>query len=241
MVQYQHARPMMGSYTKKSPVYYGKNKVVKISNTTKPKYKKNPAVYYSNPMAYKKMYPRIHTPYVHKQPTKKAVHPYYRRFFQYPYGPQQYPMSPNEMPRNKVKKQNGYYDPYAYYRTPEVTTYAPEVMATPTTSTERMGDIYSEKPTVSEDYTSYNDTYHKSNRINNYTNYYESYEEPESETSTEENANYEYEATTRGYYGDRIYMSTQVPASSTEKPATKHRLYFVRSEAHDDDIETIFE
>lgn len=249
--QYQYMRPGPAPTPnfvtiKKPQAYYGKGKIVRIPEpSAKPtvvKYKKVPAPlsYHPNSGAYKKTaYPKIHSPYVgHKHPGKKTavplvLHPYYKKY--YPY------YNPQYLIPSKTKKPFGYPDGYYYKHSDLGATAAPDTKIPSSTekypTTERMDGTYLEKPIQYDDYTNYNDTYYKSNRINNYTTYYETYEEPEESSSERDDQGYEQEVTTRGYYGDRIYMSTQGP----EKNAN-NRLYFVRSEARgDDDQDSIFD
>lgn len=253
--QYHRIRPAASTNyiaVKKPPAYFGKGKIVKISDpTVKPatiKYKKvaGPLSHYPNHLGYKKtVHPKIHNPYVvHKYPTNKkgavpvVVHPYYKKY--YPY------YNPQYLQHGKNKRPYEFSEPYNYYKHPESTqtTPYPDNKISSTTerypTTERMDGVFLEKPLSYEDYTNYNDTYHKSNRIN-YT--YETYEEPEEASSEVGDEGYEHEATTRGYYGDRIYMSTQGPEKkAADRKGSNNRLYFVRSEARDDeDSETIFD
>ncbi|KAL0276320.1 UNVERIFIED_CONTAM: hypothetical protein PYX00_003913 [Menopon gallinae] len=196
--------------------YYTKGKIVKTSE--KPKQKKPQFLYYSNPYGSKKtMYPRVHTPYtMHKYPTKKTVHPYYRRYYQ-----TQFAMPSTDMLRNKVKN--------IYSEADESATSAPSG------STDRLYNT-EDYSMSSEEYTGYNDT-HPSR--SSYSTSYENYDEMDQTTA--EPTSYD-ESSTRGYYGDRIYMSTQVPAHGAEKGA-RHRYYIVRSEPEEDedDLETIFD
>lgn len=182
----QYLRSPWGGYSFRSPsfpypAHYRKGKIV--NGFEKRKQTRN-QISYGSPNGYNKsIYSRMQTPYmIHNYPVKKRVRPYYKRCYR-----TKYSAHPMNMLRNRMRN--------AYYETDESSTAA---------NTKTAGNWY-----ITKDHAGspeiYNGTY--TGRTNQ-SDLYESYDERDQ--TTIQPSPYD-ETSTRGYYGYRIFVSTQTP------------------------------